>query len=241
MQLEDICHLKSRDLLEIPCGYCGSSTKKLVKAVRESIKLGTTLCCTTECVSKYLSSISNTSIDTSCYTCGKDISVSQSVLKERNYCSKTCAATTNNKLYPKRVKEIISCNCGREKRKNSKQCRKCKDRSAALTRRYNLYNKTLGEIRNHYIKDKAQRLGSISHTIATVVRKAARDLASLEGRPKVCQYCGYDTYVELCHIKPLSEFSDEAILGEINGKENTVYLCPNHHKELDLGILVLTN
>lgn len=52
-----------------------------------------------------------------------------------------------------------------------------------------------------------------------------------------CAYCGYSKHVELAHIKPVSSFSPDSTLGEINSPSNVVQLCPNHHWELDHGLL----
>ena len=45
-----------------------------------------------------------------------------------------------------------------------------------------------------------------------------------------CKICNFNRYVEKCHIIPkyLYGGSDE---------NNIVYLCPNHHKLLDNGLL----
>ena len=59
--------------------------------------------------------------------------------------------------------------------------------------------------------------------------------------PRKCFVCGYDKYVEICHKKPVSKFEDSATIKEINSMDNLVALCPNHHKELDLGLLKLDN
>ena len=56
--------------------------------------------------------------------------------------------------------------------------------------------------------------------------------------PTCCRVCGYDTYVELCHIKAIGSFDKSTMLSTINAVENLNFLCPNHHKELDLGLLV---
>ena len=45
-----------------------------------------------------------------------------------------------------------------------------------------------------------------------------------------CQICNFDRYVERCHIIPKS-------LGGGNTSLNILYLCPNHHKLLDYGLL----
>ena len=54
-----------------------------------------------------------------------------------------------------------------------------------------------------------------------------------------CAICGYDKHVEVAHIKPVSGFSDEATMREINSFSNLIGLCPNHHWEFDNGLLKL--
>jgi hypothetical protein len=54
---------------------------------------------------------------------------------------------------------------------------------------------------------------------------------------KVCFVCGYDKHVMICHKKPVYSFSENSLLEEISNVENLVYLCPNHHWELDNGLL----
>ena len=56
---------------------------------------------------------------------------------------------------------------------------------------------------------------------------------------KTCTICGYDKYYEVCHIKSVSDFSDDSLISEINSLDNLVALCPNHHKEYDLKMLIL--
>jgi hypothetical protein len=54
-----------------------------------------------------------------------------------------------------------------------------------------------------------------------------------------CQVCDYKNHIELCHIKSVKSFNDNALLGEINSEENNLVLCPNHHWEFDNGILLI--
>ena len=54
-----------------------------------------------------------------------------------------------------------------------------------------------------------------------------------------CQKCGYSNHIEFCHIKAVSSFGDDALLGEVNDPKNILVLCPNHHWELDNGMLRL--
>lgn len=45
-----------------------------------------------------------------------------------------------------------------------------------------------------------------------------------------CMVCGYDKFVNVHHIKPWSQTSDDTV-------ENGIVLCPNHHSEADYGII----
>lgn len=61
--------------------------------------------------------------------------------------------------------------------------------------------------------------------------------ANLSSYP--CQYCNYSNHIEFCHIKPVSSYSDDTTLGEVNHPDNILILCPNHHWEFDNGLLLL--
>ena len=49
----------------------------------------------------------------------------------------------------------------------------------------------------------------------------------------MCKICGETREIDVCHIKPISEFSDEGKIKEINGPNNTILLCPLHHRLFD--------
>ena len=69
-----------------------------------------------------------------------------------------------------------------------------------------------------------------------VIRAHARGIIRRLGKTS-CQVCGYTHRVDCCHIKPIKLFPSTALVSEINAVENLAALCPNHHIELDLGIL----
>ncbi len=69
------------------------------------------------------------------------------------------------------------------------------------------------------------------------VRNHAKKLAKAWHWTRACRICGYDKHVELCHIKPIAAFQQTATFFEINKVDNLVFLCPNHHWELDAGLL----
>ena len=61
----------------------------------------------------------------------------------------------------------------------------------------------------------------------------------MRGFPRVCFTCGYDKFVEVCHIKPVSEFPPSAFVSEINSLDNLILLCRNCHYEYDNGLLTI--
>lgn len=75
---------------------------------------------------------------------------------------------------------------------------------------------------------------------AAGIRKAARQVYIESGKPLCCAVCGYSHYFEVAHIKPVSAFSDDTPVSEINNPDNLIGLCPNHHWEFDNGLLKLT-
>lgn len=73
------------------------------------------------------------------------------------------------------------------------------------------------------------------------VRKMSEKIYKKSGRPKRCAVCGYDKFVEIAHIKAVSEFDESALISDINSIDNLIALCPNHHWEYDNGVLILRN
>lgn len=54
-----------------------------------------------------------------------------------------------------------------------------------------------------------------------------------------CSNCGYSKHIQLCHIKPIKDFSDDTLLKDVNSPDNIIQLCPNCHWEFDHGLLNL--
>lgn len=67
------------------------------------------------------------------------------------------------------------------------------------------------------------------------IRQHARTV--LRYRLRLCAQCGYDRYVEVCHIVAIRKFGPDALLHDINAPSNLAFLCPNCHKDLDTGKL----
>lgn len=66
-----------------------------------------------------------------------------------------------------------------------------------------------------------------------------RGLSRSRIKESVCKNCNYSKHIEVCHIKPISDFPDSATIEEINCVENLIPLCPNCHWEFDNGLITL--
>lgn len=161
---------------------------------------------------------------------------------QEKYCSRSCAATVNNKKYPKRscrTEEILGrtiklkhyqdiCpKCGNPKCSESKLCKDCED-----DRRRN----EIGERTLFYYTRGEKYLTSR----CTEIRKHARTVIERSDKEKVCAYCHdhtYDEILETHHLKSILSFSSDSKIKEINDIDNLVWLCPNHHAMLEKGLI----
>ena len=97
--------------------------------------------------------------------------------------------------------------------------------------------KLIGEmtLKEHAVKYPSTPSRGKFHNIRVNARKVMKD----NNIEKACKICGYSTYVEACHIKAIAEFDENCLIKDINSLSNLIYLCPNHHIELDRGLLNL--
>jgi hypothetical protein len=163
-----------------------------------------------------------------CTNCHKDT-------ENPRFCCRSCAAIFNNKNFPKR-------------KKIKKKCKKCESTIYKSGSRFckihadeyknrsiQIESKTIGEYRN---KESIKELHVSSKHVH--VRGLARNKYKfLVNQP--CKNCGYDKHVELCHIKPVRDFDDNALISEVNHINNIIQLCPNCHWEFDNNILDITS
>lgn len=158
-----------------------------------------------------------------CKNCGKEIlcpdNIVVSKVIKKQFCDRSCSTTYNNK---QRIKKEYFCSeCGElvgvgEKYSRRKYCDDCNPNSADWD------NITLKEV-----KEKRQYQ---SHSR---IRTLARKKFLKETNISSCQHCGYDKHIEVCHIKGINEFSEDALISEINSLDNMIGLCPNCHWEFD--------
>ncbi len=157
-----------------------------------------------------------------CELCGK-------ITKNSKYCSRSCSASMNNKV-PKREKTSLCHVCGKYVH--------CPPRNASRNR----------TCRNCYVREQIEQFGDkkISDFSSTYarhryqnIRLHAHRVAKFYELEKKCQICGYDKNVQLCHKKSIASFPKNTKLSTVNNIDKLVYLCPNHHWELDAGLLKL--
>lgn len=158
-----------------------------------------------------------------CFSCGKEFNKIPSEIKKskHNYCSHSCAAKSTNKLRTSNPKTI--CSCGNRKDRKAKFCQKCKN----LNEFERVQN---SEISKYILKGNAR----IKYS---PIRKWAKIASNFYNLSKECSICSFSIHTEVCHIKPISSFSENQLMKEVNSKENLIRLCPNHHYMLDKGLI----
>lgn len=137
------------------------------------------------------------------------------------FCSRSCNASYNNRISPRRKKNPIlhicpKCNkqMGRLRKENS-VCRDCYRRLPV--------DMTLKE---------ATYLVHHRSSAFALIRTRARAVGKAQGFT-CCSICGYDKHFEVSHIKAIKDFSEDTLVSVINHPSNLRPLCPNCHWEID--------
>lgn len=117
----------------------------------------------------------------------------------------------------------LTCLCGGKKTKLAKTCQKC------------ICDKGLGRTKKDYMYFSQNKSAKWVR-----IREHARLVAKKNGLyDNGCSKCGYMKHVEIAHIEPISSFSDDTLVVDINDINNLIALCPNCHWELDHGQLTI--
>jgi len=152
---------------------------------------------------------------------GKPTSRSLWESKIKKFCNRNCSATYNNK---KRANPPKLCPiCGKHIKRNSDRCKRCNSENNCMDS-----NTTKGEIFSSSKTYSSAR---------SMIRIISHRVFMKSNKPKSCLVCGYNKYIEVCHVTPVSDFPDRATIGEISNIDNLVGLCPNHHWEFDHGVV----
>jgi hypothetical protein len=148
------------------------------------------------------------------------------------YCSSSCAAKKINTTHPKRRKTKICKEPGCLKTIYSRLTY-CTEHA-----RYKGYKKiesvddlpdiTISEVRGRAMYQKS-----------SAIRQWARLVYERTHESRVCNRCGYDKHIDVCHIKAIKDFDPLTSIRVVNSPDNLIGLCPNCHWEFDNGELVL--
>ena len=154
-----------------------------------------------------------------CHVCDKET-------KNPKYCSRSCAAKINNSLFPKNPKRPRhKCpNCQSFTTSKAKLCRKCN----SFIDLQNFGEKTIEDFSSTYARHKYQG-----------IRHHAHRVAKYYNIKKECPFCDYKNHTQLCHIKDIGKFDKTTKIKVVNDLKNLIYLCPNHHWDLDHDLLKL--
>lgn len=217
---------KSLDSVEITCQTCFKNFKTTKKNILKGLKDRDNYVqfCSAKCSNT--ARFEGNRQEVNCKHCNKTFSKTKSEIEKviNNFCSRSCAASYNNKTFIKR--EL------------TRTCTECSD--VVFTYRHtrckkhheeykenNYTNRTIGEYRK-----KASVAGKHPSWLNSHIRLFARSW-NKELLKLPCAKCGYSEHVELAHIKGISTFSDDSLLSNVNSVSNIIQLCPNCHWEFD--------
>lgn len=160
-----------------------------------------------------------------CKQCHKPFNKKPSNIKRspNHFCSRSCSTTYNNLYnkdkYKKRKTRVDKCkHCGNPTPYRRTRCDDCY-----------MPDKTLGDAiyRRHH-----------ASSAYSLVRTRARSIAKSLGWSS-CKNCKYDKHIEIAHVKPISDFTEDTLISIINDPSNLLPLCPNCHWEFDNGLLII--
>ena len=205
-----------------------------------------------------------------CKECGKVIRVRDnqkvSETRTKKFCNKSCAARFNSRGVSRRSdvrSEGICRRCGeiiKFKKKpwgygRRRLCDSCLQQTKhGSTFRIVKKIKTLSKSKKQLLKTKQIFYPNIElitkeellfkhknyFSFKSAISAHARKVFQESGKSTTCPICGYNYKNEVCHIKEVKDFPDDALIGEINHPDNLVSLCRTHHWELDHKILKLS-
>lgn len=95
-------------------------------------------------------------------------------------------------------------------------------------------NKTKGELFSNRINWQSAR---------SAIQKHARNVYFTSATHTHCCRidCTYDAHIDVAHIIPVADFSDDSLISIINDKFNLMGLCKNHHWEFDHNLITIND
>lgn len=187
--------------------------------------------CSVECGKAWrLRNHQSTAIVVPCSNCGKEVvkraSVAAKSKSGKLYCDKSCQDADSLC----RKKSCIDCRAPITA--YSLRCKVCAGINKSISNYMTFHDKTIGEVVN----------GTASkywHLRFEPIRRWSLKIAKAKFPDGLyCLRCGYNKpIIEVAHRKGLTEFSVDTKISIVNDTSNLAPLCPNHHGELDAGLI----
>lgn len=134
------------------------------------------------------------------------------------FCSRSCSTSYNNRLHKRREVEGSCETCGTPISTRFKFC---------------VNHQHQNPLKERWLdKNLNSNEGN-----GSAVRRMARIVYKRSGRPYTCVLCGYDTHVDICHIKDIRSYPHGTPYAVVNDPANLIALCKNHHWEFDHNVL----
>jgi len=135
---------------------------------------------------------------------------------------------------------LVTCqNCNQEFHKNKCDVKRTKNNFCSRSCSVSYHNRHSPKRLLASSKTLTEYESDNRRTFKSRVCDHARRTYTNSQQPLVCASCGYNTHVEIAHIKPVASFSGRTKISVVNAVSNLVALCPNHHWEFDHGLLTL--
>lgn len=184
--------------------------------------------CSRKCVTDSRRKTTNRYVNLVCANCNKTFERFYKNIRDINksFCSISCS----NKHSPKRRRKQYYClKCNDKTSYRKKYCKTCYEYT---------YKKEIQHV-NSTLLDLKKYHKNI-HQYNAKIRQWARSSLERVNPNKTCSNCSFSHFAECCHIKPIKDFPDTAlVISEVNHIDNLIWLCPNCHWLLDNGILEL--
>lgn len=165
-----------------------------------------------------------------CITCNSVIEVTAkskvSEIRKKKFCGHSCSAkySNRNRVRSNTPKIIYA-----------KKCIICGTEVSTNRSRYCIACNT--HMPNHNTLTIADLLITGNGHKHRRIRDHSRRIYMESTKPKACTICGYAIHFEVCHIVPVCKFSVTTTISVVNNIDNLIALCPNHHWEMDNGLI----
>lgn len=220
--------------ITIICNFCNKSFEKYYPVYKKAIQSNSKMYCSHRCSTEHRKE----GKEQKCQVCFIYFYRSPKDVKRRktdnSYCSRKCLQQeikVKNKEKIERTCKYCNTILKIGYKTNIKICSTCKESNRKKAR----VESKLSRITKKELFEKRKNWQSARSSIV----HNAKVIYELSGKIKECIICGYDKHYQVCHIKAVKDFPNDAYISEINSVNNLVALCSNHHWEYDNGLISL--